>query len=382
LRITNVVQYYHPGIGGAVRFIRKTGSILSERGHSVHVLTTTALDNRSFLSLRQGQRVPAGIEEDDGCVVRRIRPLVLPKIQSLVPYIRPGPNIPHATYRALETSPDIIHVHCLPYAHITWSGIASRLGKIPLLVTPDIKQGMGIHPEVASCLRHADGLAVRSKWESKYLGRAYGILNERTTEVGMGVDLDIFGGSGKADLEIPEGRIIFFAGRLTREKGFGDLVNSLSLLEEDIKLVVAGAITGYAEDVIRRAEEGVRTRVILLGPIYDDNRLASLYRCADVVAYPSEDDSFGAVIIEAWAAGKPVVACRVGGPGYLISHWNDGLFSAFGNPGDLAEKLDTVISEKKLAAKLASRGHRKAKMYTWSRCTNRLQAAYESVLRR
>jgi glycosyltransferase involved in cell wall biosynthesis len=386
MKIAEVVQYYHPGIGGAVRYIRETGKRLCERGHEVTVITTTALDNAGFMSIRHGRRIRPGNDTDLGMKVTRFSPLIIPKIQSSLPLIRPGPVTPQMAKACVAGGYDLIHVHCLPYNHLAWTSLARELTGKPLVLTPDIKQGMNLDRDLVSHIDNASVLAVRTNWEAEYLHSEYRIRNEKTCRIGMGVDVDGFrcpaASPGPGELRKDETRgLILYVGRITPPKGVETLVRALSRIPEAV-LVFVGPRNRFLLDCLRRADQDTRRRIILMGAVRDDDLLVSLYRKADVVAYPSRDDSFGAVLLESWAAGKPVVACPIGGPGELVEPGKNGLFARFGDAEDLARRLIYIIDHPKTARKMGLRGRRKAELFDWSLTTDRLESCYRMALDR
>ena len=65
---------------------------------------------------------------------------------------------------------------------------------------------------------------------------------------------------------------------------------------------------------------------------------------SDICVFPSRNDAFGAVIIEAWAAKKPNIACKSPGPQTIISNKHDGLLVGIDNVNELADAIKVVSS--------------------------------------
>ena len=82
---------------------------------------------------------------------------------------------------------------------------------------------------------------------------------------------------------------------------------------------------------------------------------------ADICVFPSRNDAFGAVTLESWAAKKTTVACKSPGPLAIISHMHDGMLVEIDNVQELAEAVNKLINNKKLAENLANNGFQKFK---------------------
>ena len=113
-----------------------------------------------------------------------------------------------------------------------------------------------------------------------------------------------------------------------------------------------------------------------------DPELVNAYHAADLFLLPSVHEPFGIVILEAWAAGLPVVASNVGGvPSFVTDGENGCLFPS----GDLATLLGTVrglIANRDLRCKIAEAGRKKAVgEFGWDRITGRLVGIYEEAIR-
>jgi 1,4-alpha-glucan branching enzyme len=108
--------------------------------------------------------------------------------------------------------------------------------------------------------------------------------------------------------------------------------------------------------------------------------LRGAFHAADVFCLPSLHEPFGIVILEAWAAGLPVVASRVGGIPSFTNDGEDILHAEPGNPKHLARQLIELLERPDLAARLAAAGRGKARReYDWSIISERLLALYDDI---
>jgi glycosyltransferase involved in cell wall biosynthesis len=103
--------------------------------------------------------------------------------------------------------------------------------------------------------------------------------------------------------------------------------------------------------------QGVLDRVRFLGWRADR---AALLRASDVCLVPSRREPFGNVVVNAWAHGTPLVACRSEGPGALIADGEDGLLTAVDDAPGLARAAQRILADESLARRLIAGGRRKA----------------------
>jgi colanic acid/amylovoran biosynthesis glycosyltransferase len=138
---------------------------------------------------------------------------------------------------------------------------------------------------------------------------------------------------------------ILCVGRLSQEKGHFVLIDSLAALCErgcsfTCTLVGEGPLRPLIED--RLADRGLQETVTLTGSLPSDQVLR-LYKEADIVVSASFSEGIPVVLMEAMAAGLPVVATRVGGVPELLHHGQSGLLVAPGDALELADAIQWVL---------------------------------------
>lgn len=160
-------------------------------------------------------------------------------------------------------------------------------------------------------------------------------------------------GAAPAPLPVPAGAPVLLAlGRLHRNKAFDVLIRALPLLP-GVHAVVAGegperpALLALARDL------GVADRLHLPGWMQDT---AGLLAACDALCCPSRQEPLGNVIIEAFSAGRAVVAADADGPRELIAPGRDGLLVPREDPRALADALGAVLEDRALAGRLALAG--------------------------
>lgn len=157
----------------------------------------------------------------------------------------------------------------------------------------------------------------------------------------------------RAPFSTPEGAPLLLAlGRLHRNKAFDVVIRALHALPEAY-LWIAGEGPQRGELEALASHLGVLPRVRFLG--WRDD-IAALFAAADLFVCPSRHEPLGNVVIEAWAQGKPVVACASQGPSQLIGDGTDGLLVAVDDDVALAAAIRRALSDTDLAARLGAAG--------------------------
>ncbi len=180
----------------------------------------------------------------------------------------------------------------------------------------------------------------------------------------------------------PEEPLIFFVGRMVREKGVQVLLQAFPMVKAQFpqaRLVIAGG--GYRQHLeafvrFLRMESSVQ----FLGFIPDEE-LLKLYRVVDVAVYPSLYEPFGIVALEAMAAGVPVVVSDAGGLREVVQHEWTGITTWAGNPESLAWGIARVLEDPAGAHKRALRAQKVVRQqFNWRRIARQTQAVYKRVL--
>ena len=175
---------------------------------------------------------------------------------------------------------------------------------------------------------------------------------------------------------------IGFLGRYDEpRKGLPVLLRALrSVVREhpDARLLVAGR--GDTDELWRLVGAELRPHVTLLGEISEAAKAAFL-RSVDVYCAPNLlGESFGVVLIEAMAAGAPIVASDLDAFARVLDDGAAGVLVPRGNADALARALGSLLADPQRRAELAARGAAVAARYDWQALTRRILAVYETVL--
>src|SRR5215469_5937424 len=167
----------------------------------------------------------------------------------------------------------------------------------------------------------------------------------------------------RRQLRIPErAAVVLFVGRLTRDKGIPELVEAFMRLDKkfpNLRLMLVGCFE--TEDPLpaktRRQLERHRG-IIFAGAVQD---IASYYAAADIVVLPSHREGLPTVILEAQAAGRPVVGAAVTGVVDLVTDGETGLLFPVGDSAALSKAIARLLTDQVLVRKLEAAGQERVR---------------------
>ncbi len=144
----------------------------------------------------------------------------------------------------------------------------------------------------------------------------------------------------RAEFQTPQAAPLAVAlGRLHRNKGLDVLIRAAAAIPE---LFVWIAGEGPEANALRRLsrDRGVADRIRFLG--WRSDR-AALFAAADLCVYPSREEPFGNVVVEAWSCGVPLIATRTPGPSWLIRDNEDAILAPVDDVAALAEAIRILL---------------------------------------
>ena len=213
-----------------------------------------------------------------------------------------------------------------------------------------------------------DAFVALNRFYAGFMGERLGVTPERIAVIPHGVDLAAFPAAApdlRARRNERDGRLVIgFLARACAEKGLDQLVHALPILarSHDVAVIAAGATIGAERDYIAGClglaqRLGVGDRFRWLGQVDRPAKLALLQGC-DLFALPTvHPEAKGLSVIEALAAGLPVVASAHGAFPELLDDGRAGLLHRPGDPADLARAIGELLTDADRAADLAARGH-------------------------
>lgn len=196
-----------------------------------------------------------------------------------------------------------------------------------------------------------------------------------------GVEVDRFRPDRNEPLpQFSDGRPnVLFVGRPEKRKGVGFLLRAYPFVKNafpDARFIVVGA--GDWEDSPYRAyiERHHMRDIEIVGRVTDDE-LPRYHRSANVLCSPAIDgESFGIVLLEAMAAGIPIVASNIEGYSQVLTDGQEGILVPPRNAESLADALCRVLQDRELARTMGAAGLETAQQYSWPRVAEQVIDLY------
>jgi len=207
-----------------------------------------------------------------------------------------------------------------------------------------------------------------------------------------GVPLDIYGKDERAGAlaafpQIQGRQVILCLGRIDPVKNQGWLLEHAPEIFRRFPqafLVLAGPCTDepYGEQIGRQIQRlGLGKRVLLTGGLPpNDPRVVGLLQSAAVLVLPSLSETFGLVILEAWAAGAPVISARASGPSALVEQGRNGWLFDLSDPAGFFQALGRTLNDPGEAREMALRGREVTQRYSMTALAAKLKGLYEELI--
>jgi glycosyltransferase involved in cell wall biosynthesis len=293
---------------------------------------------------------------------------------------------------------DLVHATAFPYAWPIACGLrlARRL-RVPFVLTPFLHLGdpedkqdrtrqAYLSPPLLYLIHSADCIFVQTTIEREALLSA-DVPPHKLVMLGMGVEPEECTGGDRErtrqSWDVAANEVVI--GHLANnsvEKGTVDLLKAVQGLERQ-GLHFHVVLAGPDMPNFKRFWEtfGRKERVRCLGTL-DERQKRDFFAALDIFALPSRSDSFGLVLLEAWANGIPNVAYRAGGVAEVIHPGEDGLLVRCGDLDGLGAALAQLIRDAELRRKLGSTGNDRVRSeFRWKDKLDRVREVYEITVR-
>lgn len=362
MRVALACPYAWDAFGGVQTHVRDLAGALRARGHDVLVLAPA--------------RRPGAVHS-----LQPVGRAIGVRFGGSVAPICPSPASARRIERALRGfAPDVVHAH-EPFAPSTalFAALASR---VPVVATfhsfdPRARVRRTARPLLRRLARSIDaGIAVSNAARATVAEE----IDAPVWVVPNGVDSARFAGGRPLGLRPPN---VLWVHRLDPRKGFPlalDAFLGLAEAHREARLVVVG--DGPGRSFLRRLAPEARTRIEFAAAVPDRALPAHHARSRIFLAAATGRESFGISLVEAMAAGLPVVATNIPGYRELVRDGVEGLLVPPGDAAALRAAVGRLLEDTDLAAALGARGRLRADHFSWDRLLPRIEEIYERASRR
>jgi len=267
-----------------------------------------------------------------------------------------------------------------PFAHVvtvgdmTWKIDPSSVNRVTGLIW---------RTSVPAIARRSDRVLTYSEAAKRDIVTLLGIAAERVDAVPLGP------GAGEAPEPVPEpevrsgldigaGRIVLAVSGKRPNKNLARLVEAMVQVTRrhpDAVLVLPGAPTRHEDELRSLADRlGVRGSIRFLGFV-SAGELEGLYRAAECFVFPSLHEGFGLPVLEAMRRGVPVACSRASSIPEVAG--DAALYFDPHDAGDIARRVDELLDDRRLAARLAEAGRSRQALFSWRRTAELTLASFE-----
>ena len=177
----------------------------------------------------------------------------------------------------------------------------------------------------------------------------------------------------------PKNKTILCLGRIHKSKGLQYVVEAVKDL--DVNLIIAGRDVGFVNVLKRKISDlKIGGRVKIMGEVSSKNRLKCYANC-DIFILFSQWEGFGIVMIEAMAAGLPVIVSDRGPLPTIVKDGKNGLVAKFPDVRSLKEKISMLIRDKKLYDKIKLNEKRFVKRFDTEKVVKRIEELYGKAVK-
>lgn len=360
--VVYVVPYFPPDLGGVERMAEQLAMRIAAR-RRVTVLTSAA-------------ELPGDVlpEYPPTMTVHRLRTFRIAQI----------PFMPRLFSELLRTPrSSILHVHVSQAfaPEVVW--LVSRLTRRPFVAHfhLDVAPSTWLGPVfllykrvvLSRVLRAATRVVVLSREQAQLVESRYGVLTRRISVIPNGVSPEFLTVARRPDLHQGPLRLLF-VGRLSPQKNVPRLLQALAQVHADVELVIVGSGPDAADIEARVRLMGL-ANVRMVGA-QQGEALRDWYGWADALVLTSEQEGMPLVLLEAMAAGLPVVATDVAGVAPTLG---DAGLVVPPTAAGVAAAIDRLASEPDLAAELSRRGRERARAFEWDQVVEAMESLYQAV---
>ena len=291
----------------------------------------------------------------------------------------------HARYRF-----DVIHCH-----DVYPTGYLAALCKpkldVPLVITshggdvrennPRLEKG-AIPQRVLFALRHTDALVSIAPFTEKNFRRLWPQAG-RIVTIPNGIELEPYRNRvprpPKLEPSIQPKRFVLFIGRLARRKGVDVLLQAMAMKSTTMKLVVAGSGDEQTELEAQAQALRLSERVQFVGRAEGETKVYLLQNALATVMPSRIWEAFPLVVLESFAASRPIIGSRVPGIADFVEDQRTGILVPEENPAALSEAMSKLFDDPAAADRMGLAAQEVAEHYSWKSVAAQHIALYEQL---
>lgn len=387
MKILLVAHVYPPAVDGGSKVIAKIGEYLQSQGNQILVLTTNCRSTDDFVN--PSSKPIYGHQPNVLAlpVYKHLRrPLKLINLflkSDLLAVLQKGPifrlfPLIKSLITIKKYQPDLIIAGPLPTAIVLYASFITKITHAELLINasfhptdPDFSR-----QPLIKTLQSADFIWTLTDFETSYFHQHFNIPLSKMINLGNGIDKKLLSvlPSSREVARRAGGFELLFIGSFAAHKGLETLIDAFSeichLTSDKLTLTLAGQKTLYFPTINKKIislPAEIKSRIKLLFNFSDKSKTNLLDSCTILIS-PSTQESFGLVLLEAWARSKPVIAADIPASAELITKASGGLIFKINDPIDLALKITKLLKSTSLQKQLGSNGYKYVQeRATWDR---------------
>jgi glycosyltransferase involved in cell wall biosynthesis len=231
--------------------------------------------------------------------------------------------------------------------------------------------------ELEKSIHAANRIIAVSGHIKKDLMDFYGISPKKIRVVYNGVEYDKFRTG-------PDGKFIFFIGRIDPMKGVDYLLDAYSIVHKsypEYKLYIYGE--GQEQNVKAVKEQcselGLENDVVFAGRV-PQKKLLDTYSSCVLVCLPSVYEPFGLTVLEGAASGKPVITTSRSGASEIVDNWKNAVVVKPRNTEDLAKAMLKLLKDSDLRKSISREAVKLARKYSWDRNAKEIMKVYKELV--